>query len=105
MEDGCSRDPERTPMQWDSSAQAGFTTSSQPWLPVNQNYREGVNVREQREERDSHLGVYKQLVELRDSLRHATTSLYSTQEVFSFIRLTDTAGYICVINVSPDIAR
>ena len=105
MEDGCSRDPERTPMQWDSSAQAGFTTSSQPWLPVNQNYREGVNVREQREERDSHLGVYKQLVDLRASLRHATTSLYSTQEVFSFIRLTDTAGYVCVINVSPNIAR
>ena len=105
MEAGCSRDPERTPMQWDTSAQAGFTSSSKPWLPVNQNYRAGVNVRQQTEETDSHLGVYRQLVEVRESLQQAATSLHSTSQVFSFIRQGQSVSYICVINVVQETAR
>ena len=38
-----SRDPCRSPMQWTSSIQSGFTMSSKPWLPVHDNYRT-VNV-------------------------------------------------------------
>ena len=44
---GCSRDPERTPMQWDKSKNSGFTNNSDPWLPVNLNYLTGINVMEQ----------------------------------------------------------
>ena len=43
----CSRDPERTPMQWDTSDQAGFTKADKPWLPVNENYLTGINVADQ----------------------------------------------------------
>ena len=43
----CSRDPERTPMQWDRTRQAGFTSATKPWLPVNENYLAGVNVQDQ----------------------------------------------------------
>ena len=43
----CSRDPERTPMQWDTSEQAGFTKADKPWLPVNENYLTGINVADQ----------------------------------------------------------
>lgn len=35
-----ARDNARTPMQWDGSAEAGFTTSTHPWLAVNPNYKE-----------------------------------------------------------------
>ena len=44
---GCSRDPERTPMQWDTSDNAGFTQAEKPWLPVNENYLSGINVADQ----------------------------------------------------------
>ena len=44
---GCSRDPERTPMQWDTSQNSGFTNGTDPWLPVNPNYMNGINVMDQ----------------------------------------------------------
>ena len=58
QDSGCSRDPERTPLQWDTSANAGFTSATaQPWLPLNPNYLQGVNVEQQMEAADSHLQV------------------------------------------------
>ena len=104
-EEGCSRDPERTPMQWNTNSQAGFTNASRAWLPVNPNYREGVNVRDQTASSDSHLGVYTALTDLRRDLRTSVTALFSTEQVFSFIRQNTSQAYICVVNVSPDIVR
>ena len=52
-------------MQWDNSTNAGFTNASRPWLPVNENYREGVTVAHQSGVQDSHLGVFTQLTQLR----------------------------------------
>ena len=55
----CSRDPERTPLQWTNASQAGFTSGSHPWLPVNPDYTE-VNVAAEEEAgHASHLGVYR----------------------------------------------
>lgn len=58
-----SRDNARTPMQWDDSENAGFTTGK-PWLKVNPNYRR-INVREQQLREDSLLNYYKKLIALR----------------------------------------
>jgi alpha-glucosidase len=58
------RDGERTPMQWDGSPEAGFTTSDKPWLPVPDTYKT-VNVAEEVREDDSLLNWYKQLIQLR----------------------------------------
>lgn len=46
-----SRDNARTPMQWDASANAGFTTGA-PWLKVNPGYKE-INVKAQLQDKDS----------------------------------------------------
>lgn len=51
-----SRDPERTPFQWDDSKNAGFTTGNSTWLPVARNYKE-VNVKKQLEAPKSHYKV------------------------------------------------
>ena len=58
-----SRDNARTPMQWDNSKNAGFTTGT-PWLKVNANYPE-VNAKAQVNDPDSVFSYYKKLIRLR----------------------------------------
>ena len=58
-----SRDNARTPMQWDASPHAGFTTG-EPWLPVNPNHAE-VNAEAARADPDSVFHHYRRLIELR----------------------------------------
>lgn len=58
-----SRDNARTPMQWDDSENAGFTTGT-PWLAVNRNYPE-INAKEQMEREDSVFHYYQKLIQLR----------------------------------------
>ncbi|MFC8284016.1 glycoside hydrolase family 13 protein [Streptomyces cyaneofuscatus] len=59
------RDNARTPMQWDASPQAGFTTGT-PWLPVNPDHTE-VNAAAARTDPDSVLHHYRRLIALRRS--------------------------------------
>ncbi|MBO5129953.1 MAG: alpha-glucosidase [Oscillospiraceae bacterium] len=61
-----SRDSARTPVQWDSSENAGFSTG-EPWFYVNQNYRE-INVAQQEADPDSILNFYRKAIHLRKSL-------------------------------------
>lgn len=58
-----SRDNGRTPMQWDETEFAGFTTGT-PWIDVAGNYRE-INVRRQAGDRNSILSFYRELIRLR----------------------------------------
>lgn len=58
-----SRDNARTPMQWDDSKNAGFTTGT-PWMAVNPNYTK-INAKEQMEREDSVFNYYKKLIALR----------------------------------------
>ena len=60
---GFGRDPERTPMQWDASDRAGFTTGT-PWLPVNPDARVR-NVAAQQGDPGSLLSFYEGLLALR----------------------------------------
>lgn len=57
------RDNGRTPMQWDSSINAGFTTGT-PWLQTNANYK-SINVSAQEKEENSCLNYFKKMVKLR----------------------------------------
>ena len=57
------RDTARTPMQWDDSENAGFTTGT-PWIKVNPNYKE-INAADQMADPDSVFHYYKKLIALR----------------------------------------
>ena len=58
-----SRDNSRTPMQWDDSINAGFTTGT-PWIQTADNYTE-INVKNSLEDKDSILYYYQKLIQLR----------------------------------------
>jgi alpha-glucosidase len=86
------RDGERTPMQWDGSPEAGFTTGDKPWLPVPDTYKT-VNVAEEVRDDDSLLNWYKQLIQLRrdnPSLHSGKLTLLNTTDtkVLSWLRQT-----------------
>jgi alpha-glucosidase len=68
---GVSRDPQRTPMQWDITPNAGFT-SGQPWLPIAQDYLTR-NVERQSQDATSMLSLFRRLL----AVRRVTPALYA----------------------------
>lgn len=73
-----SRDNARTPMQWSSEKNAGFTTGT-PWLQVNSNYAE-INVAQQEKDPDSVLNYYRKLVAVRKSPEYKNVFTYGKFE-------------------------
>jgi alpha-glucosidase len=63
-----NRDRCRTPMQWANSANAGFSPEGvETWLPVNSDYADGINVKQQDQADDSLLNFYRRITALRQS--------------------------------------
>lgn len=54
----------RTPVQWDDSENAGFSAAT-PWMPVNPNYKDGINAKAELQDPDSVLNHYKALIKFR----------------------------------------
>ncbi|WP_407541265.1 alpha-amylase family glycosyl hydrolase [Deinococcus radiomollis] len=74
------RDPERTPMQWDASPHAGFTTvGAEPWLPVAENFT-AVNVAAQEQNPHSDLNYFRALTRLRGESAALTAGTYRSLE-------------------------
>ena len=102
-----SRDNARTPVQWDASPHAGFTTG-EPWLAVNPDHVE-VNVAAQRDDPDSVLAHYRRLI----ALRHAepvvvsgdfTMLLPQDERVYAFTRTLDGTSLLVLGNFSGEPA-
>ncbi|WP_293788690.1 alpha-glucosidase [uncultured Pedobacter sp.] len=72
-----SRDNTRTPFQWDTTLNAGFTTGT-PWIKVNQNYKE-VNVADEEKNPASELTYFKKIVALRKAF---PVLVYGSYQVF-----------------------
>ncbi|ARI75990.1 glycoside hydrolase family 13 protein [Halobacillus mangrovi] len=69
-----SRDNSRTPMQWSSETNAGFTSGT-PWMKINPNYKE-INVENQRHQSNSILSHYKKMIELKKEHDLFTYGIY-----------------------------
>jgi oligo-1,6-glucosidase len=101
------RDNARTPMQWDASAQAGFSTGT-PWLPVNPNHT-SINVAAQRDDPDSVLAHYRRLIALRHdepAVAHGdfTMLLPDDPQVYAFTRAYEDVELLVLCNVSAESA-
>jgi alpha-glucosidase len=87
--DVAGRDPCRTPMQWDDTRNAGFSTAS-PWLPMAPD-AERVNVAAQRNDRSSLFSFYRRLLRFRrasNALRRGSyRSLRAPRGVYAFERV------------------
>ena len=70
------RDNARTPMQWDSTENAGFTTGN-PWLAVNKNYK-FINAEDCLQDKDSIFYHYKKLINIR---KHNDTIIYGNYKL------------------------
>jgi len=101
-----TRDKNRTPMQWSNSPNAGFSPANvETWLPVNPNYKNGINVKDQMHNPDSLLNYYKHLLRLRKHTPALIEGEYlplhpKAQDYFSFLRVTGNQSVLVCLNYS-----
>ncbi|HEX3724439.1 MAG TPA: alpha-amylase family glycosyl hydrolase [Nitrolancea sp.] len=98
------RDPERTPMQWDASPNAGFTSGT-PWLPVGDDYST-LNVVAQRDDPRSMLTMQQRLITLRRAEPALITGGYAPLrtdgDLLAYTRELDGAAFLIVLNLGHD---
>ncbi len=99
---GLGRDPARTPMQWDATANAGFTTGI-PWLPIADDYRE-INVAAERGDPRSMLALYQRLIEVRRANPALAVGAYAplpaAADTIGYIRTHRDAHFAVLLNFS-----
>lgn len=101
---GLGRDPCRTPMQWDASAQGGFT-SALPWLPLGDDHAT-CNVATERDDPASSLTLYRRLLRLRRAHGALRTGDYAPvpahDDVIAYLRRSADAAVLIALNVSGE---
>lgn len=100
-----SRDNARTPMQWDSSENAGFTKGT-PWIKVNQNYTY-INAESQVNDENSIYNYYKKLIKLRhenDIIVYGTYEplLEDSEEIFAYTRTLGEEKILVICNFTKN---
>jgi len=98
-----SRDNARTPMQWDGTANAGFSSGT-PWLKVNPNF-EAINVAAQEADPDSVLNFYRSLIALRKAepaLVYGSYELLLAEDpqIYAFTRTLDDQQLVVICNLT-----
>ncbi|MCG2475064.1 alpha-glucosidase [Staphylococcus epidermidis] len=103
-----NRDNARTPMQWNNSINAGFTTGK-PWFHVNLNYTE-INVKQQLNDKFSILSYYKALIQLKKSDLIYTYGKFNmvdaeNKQVFAYTRTFKNNTVLIVANLTNEVSE
>ena len=99
------RDNARTPMQWDDSAYAGFSTAN-PWIMVNPNYTK-INAKDQVNREDSVFKYYQKLIKLRHESELIVYGTYDLildddKDIYAYIRTLGDEKLIVYCNFSEN---
>jgi alpha-glucosidase len=102
---GLGRDPERTPMQWDRTRYAGFSTA-EPWLPLAPDYK-AVNVEVETGDPASVLSFFRDMLALRISTPALAIGSYRSvyvqvEDVMAYERIHAGDTIVVVLNFGPD---
>ncbi|BDC00773.1 alpha-glucosidase [Clostridium perfringens] len=103
-----SRDNSRTPMQWNSSKNAGFT-EGQPWIGVNENYKR-INVEVEERDENSVLNFYKKLIKLKKSNEALIYGVYDLileedENIFAYTRTLNNEKFLIIANLTEEKAK
>ncbi|MBN1076193.1 glycoside hydrolase family 13 protein [Clostridium botulinum] len=102
------RDNARTPMQWNSSVNAGFTTGT-PWIKVNPNYNE-INAESQIGDKDSIFNYYKELIKIRKDNEIIVYGNYDlilddSEEIYAYVRTLNEEQLLVICNFSSNTSE
>lgn len=104
---GSSRDPQRTPFQWNNMENAGFTNEGvEPWLPINENFKT-VNVEYQKQHQDSFFNLYRRLIWYRKDSTALKSGEYHSLElednqIFAYLRDRTNENLLVILNFSEN---
>lgn len=103
-----SRDNARTPVQWNSSFNAGFT-NTQPWIKVNENHTY-INVEDQEKEANSILNYYREMIKFRKENLIFIYGDYesiddSNPKIYAYRRWDESEDYLVVHNFSDSVTN
>lgn len=103
-----SRDNSRTPMQWNSSENAGFTCGK-PWIGVNENYKT-INVEVEERDENSVLNFYKKLIKLKKSNEALIYGVYDLileedENIFAYTRTLNNEKFLIMANLTGENAK
>jgi oligo-1,6-glucosidase len=110
MQADLSRDNGRTPMQWNTTANAGFTTGK-PWLPVNENYKTTTNVAIQNTAANSILNFVRKMVKLRKENKEVlvygkyTLLDKENKDVYAYTREANFTKNNAVVKTGLDLSK
>ena len=104
---GVGRDPERTPMQWDASANAGFCPEGvEPWLPVAEDH-EAVNVVAEADDPRSMLALHRRLIALRRREPALSAGSYAPifagGDLLAYEREHEGRRFLVALNLGPEL--
>lgn len=97
-----NRDEVRTPMQWDATKNAGFSTADRTWLPVHENHRE-INVQLESEDENSLLNTIRALLQIRKeekALQEGSLELMEglPENVLGYMRVLGNEKIVVLLN-------
>ncbi len=101
-----SRDNSRTPMQWDSSKNGGFSQAT-PWINVNPSYK-SINVESQINDKESILSYYKKAIQVRSNSKLLIYGKYTVldkdnEDIFAFKRTIDNEEAVIILNFTDKL--